>query len=80
MHKSFFLSVATFLSCHINLNLLHAYKGCFSVLQASHRLVVESVLAANKATGLLDAKGFLADGDACFVCFFVESPTKVSEA
>ena len=42
--------------------------------------MVESVLAANKATGLLVAKGFLADGNSCFVCFFVESPTEVSEA
>lgn len=44
------------------------YKGCFSVLQARHRLVVELVLAANKATGLLDAKRFLAEGDSCFDC------------
>ena len=68
MHKSFVLSVVTYLSCGINLNLVHAYKGCFSVLQARHRFVVELVLAANKATGLLDAKHFLAEGDSCFDC------------
>ena len=42
--------------------------------------MAESVLAANKATVLLDAKGILAEGDSCFVCFFAESATGVLEA
>ena len=72
--------VATFLSCGIDLDLVHAYKGCFSVLQVRHRLVVESVLAANMATGLLDAKGFLVESNLCFICFFAKSAMEVSEA
>ena len=62
-----------------DLNLVHPYKGCFSVLQVKHRLVVESVLTANKATGLLDAKSFLAESDLCLVCFFAKSAMEVSE-
>lgn len=80
MHKSFVLRVATFLSCGIDLNLVHVYKGCLSVLQARHRLVVESLRAAKKATGLQDAKDFLAESDSSFVCFFAESATEIAEA
>ena len=42
--------------------------------------MVESVLAANKATGLLDAKGFLVESDSCFICFFAKSAMEVSDA
>ena len=78
MHK-FDFSVDTFLSCGTDLNLAHAYKGCFSVLQAMHWLGVDSVLA-NKVTSLLDEKGLLVDDDSCFVCFFPDSAMEVSKA
>ena len=41
MHKSFILSVATFLSCDFDLNLVPAYKGCLSVLQVRRMLVFD---------------------------------------
>ena len=67
------------LSCGIDLNLAHTYKGvlfCFT----SNALTGSRLCISNKVTSLLDEKGLLVDDDSCFVCFFPNSAMEVSKA